>query len=81
MSDTADLKRTPLFETHLSSTAKMVDFGGWHMPVQYSSIIEEHSAVRNAVGLFDVSHMGEIEVRGPQALELVNYVATSFYGA
>jgi aminomethyltransferase len=59
----------------------MVDFGGWHMPVQYSSIIEEHSAVRNAVGLFDVSHMGEIEVRGPQALELVNYVATSFYGA
>ena len=77
MSDTADLKRTPLFETHLASKAKMVDFGGWNMPVQYSSIIEEHSAVRNAVGLFDVSHMGEIEVRGPQALELVNYIATN----
>ncbi len=55
----------------------MVDFGGWHMPVQYSSILEEHHAVRTAVGLFDVSHMGEIEVRGPQALDLVNYVATN----
>src|SRR6202044_3981620 len=60
MSDTADLKRTPLFETHLASKAKMVDFGGWNMPVQYSSIIEEHNAVRTGVGLFDVSHMGEI---------------------
>ncbi len=77
MSETTDLKRTPLFETHIASKAKMVDFGGWHMPVQYSSIIEEHTAVRTAVGLFDVSHMGEIEVRGPQALELVNYVATN----
>ncbi len=77
MSDTTDLKRTPLFETHLASKAKMVDFGGWHMPVQYSSIIEEHNAVRTGVGLFDVSHMGEIEVGGPQALELVNYVATN----
>jgi len=77
MSDTADLKRTPLFETHLASRAKMVDFGGWNMPVQYSSIIEEHNAVRNGVGLFDVSHMGEIEVRGPQALDLVNYVSTN----
>ena len=77
MSDTTDLKRTALFETHISSKAKMVDFGGWHMPVQYSSIIEEHNAVRTGVGLFDVSHMGEIEVRGPQALDLVNYVATN----
>jgi aminomethyltransferase len=71
------LLRTPLFETHLACSAKMVDFGGWHMPVQYSSILEEHNAVRTAVGLFDVSHMGEIEVRGPQALSLVNYVATN----
>jgi len=77
MPDTTELKRTPLFETHLASKAKMVDFGGWNMPVQYSSIIEEHNAVRTAVGLFDVSHMGEIEVRGPQALSLVNYVATN----
>jgi aminomethyltransferase len=77
MSDPKSLRRTPLFETHLASKAKMVDFGGWNMPVQYSGIVEEHHAVRSAVGLFDVSHMGEIEVRGPQALELVNYVATN----
>jgi len=77
MSDTAELKRTPLFETHIAAKAKMVDFGGWNMPVQYSGIIEEHNAVRTGVGLFDVSHMGEIEVHGPQALALVNYVATN----
>jgi aminomethyltransferase len=55
----------------------MVDFGGWDMPVQYSGILEEHHAVRRAVGLFDVSHMGEIEVRGAQALGLVNYFSTN----
>jgi aminomethyltransferase len=55
----------------------MVDFGGWDMPVQYAGIIAEHNAVRTAVGVFDVSHMGEIEIRGPQALELVNYVSTN----
>ena len=55
----------------------MVDFGGWDMPVQYTGIIDEHTAVRTAAGLFDVSHMGEIEVRGPQALDLVNYVTTN----
>ena len=55
----------------------MVDFGGWDMPVQYSGIIEEHNAVRRAVGLFDVSHMGEIEVRGRDALALVNFVSTN----
>ena len=57
--------------------ARMVDFGGWDMPVQYSGILEEHHAVRNAVGLFDVSHMGEIEVRGADALSLVNYFGTN----
>ena len=55
----------------------MVDFGGWDMPVQYTGIIDEHNAVRTSVGLFDVSHMGEIVIRGPQALELVNYVSTN----
>ena len=55
----------------------MVDFGGWDMPVQYSGIIEEHNAVRNAAGIFDVSHMGEIEIRGPQAAELTDYVTTN----
>lgn len=57
--------------------ARMVDFGGWDMPVQYSGILDEHAAVRQAVGLFDVSHMGEIVVQGPQALDLVNQVATN----
>jgi aminomethyltransferase len=55
----------------------MVDFGGWDMPVQYSGIIEEHLAVRRAVGLFDVSHMGEIEIRGPEARRLADYVTTN----
>jgi aminomethyltransferase len=55
----------------------MVDFGGWDMPVQYSGIIDEHQAVRTAVGLFDVSHMGEIEVRGPEAALLVDFVTTN----
>ncbi len=72
-----ELKRTPLFDTHVASKAKMVDFGGWNMPVQYSSIIEEHNAVRTGVGVFDVSHMGEIEVRGSQAQHLVDYVSTN----
>jgi aminomethyltransferase len=55
----------------------MVDFGGWDMPVQYSGLLDEHRTVRIAVGLFDVSHMGEIEVRGPEAFNLVNYVTTN----
>ena len=55
----------------------MIDFGGWDMPVQYASLLEEHHAVRQRVGLFDVSHMGEIEVRGAEALRLVNHVATN----
>ena len=57
--------------------ARMVDFGGWDMPVQYSGIVDEHLAVRNAVGLFDVSHMGEIEIRGAEASHLVDYVTTN----
>jgi aminomethyltransferase len=55
----------------------MVDFGGWDMPVQYSGIIDEHSAVRTGVGVFDVSHMGEIEIRGPEAAGLTDYVTTN----
>jgi aminomethyltransferase len=72
-----DLQVTPLHNVHRALGARMVDFGGWDMPVQYSGIIDEHHAVRKRVGLFDVSHMGEIEVRGPQAFDLVNFVATS----
>ena len=69
------LRKTPLNGLHRASGAKMVDFGGWDMPVQYSGILDEHATVRNRVGLFDVSHMGELEIRGPQALELVNWVS------
>ncbi len=75
MTTAVALKQTPLNGVHRRLGAKMVDFGGWDMPVQYSGIIEEHNAVRQRVGLFDVSHMGEIEIRGPEALNLVNYVA------
>jgi aminomethyltransferase len=71
------LKRTPLFELHREAGAKFVDFGGWEMPVQYASIIEEHRAVRTSVGLFDVSHMGEIEITGPRALGVVQRLTTN----
>ncbi|MFZ0594072.1 MAG: glycine cleavage system aminomethyltransferase GcvT [Bryobacteraceae bacterium] len=77
MTSSVALKRTPLFPVHTASSARMVDFGGWEMPVQYSGILEEHHAVRNAVGVFDVSHMGEIDIRGPEAHLLVNYVSTN----
>ncbi len=60
----AALKRTPLYALHRSLSARMVDFGGWEMPVQYAGILEEHRAVRERVGLFDVSHMGEFRVSG-----------------
>jgi aminomethyltransferase len=62
---------------HCELGARMVDFGGWDMPVQYAGIIDEHQAVRTAVGLFDVSHMGEIDIRGPQAGELADFVTTN----
>ncbi len=65
------LKQTPLNAVHRQLGAKMVPFGGWDMPVQYSGILDEHKAVRGAAGLFDVSHMGVIEFRGPAALEAV----------
>ncbi len=64
----AELKRTPLFDIHRELGARLVEFGGWEMPVQYSGIIEEHKAVRERAGLFDVSHMGEFLVQGRGAL-------------
>src|SRR5216117_425415 len=70
----APLKRTPLRDVHVKAGTKMVPFGGWDMPVQYTGIIEEHRCVRSAVGLFDISHMGEFEVRGPGALGAVQRV-------
>jgi aminomethyltransferase len=71
------LKRTPLFDTHEKLGARLIDFGGWEMPVQYTSIVEEHNAVRNAVGIFDISHMGEIFVTGAGAEEFLNYALTN----
>ncbi len=77
MTQPAALKTTALHATHRRLGAKMVDFGGWDMPLQYTGILEEHGAVRSAVGLFDVSHMGEIEVRGVDAAALTDYVTTN----
>ena len=71
------LKRTALYETHQSLGARLVEFGGWEMPVQYSSIIDEHLAVRSSSGIFDISHMGEIFVSGGEALRFVNLVLTN----
>ena len=66
-----ELKRTPLHAVEVELGGKMIDFGGWDLPVQFTGILDEHDAVRNRAGLFDVSHMGELLVRGPQALELL----------
>jgi len=74
------LRATPLNSLHRAFGAKMVDFGGWDMPVQYSGIIDEHNTVRHAVGVFDVSHMGEIEIRGPEAAKLTDHVTTNAVG-
>ena len=74
------LKKTALFAAHRSAGAKMVGFAGWQMPVQYRGVIEEHLAVRCAAGLFDVSHMGEIEVRGAGALELCQQLTANDVG-
>ncbi len=70
------LRRTPLYAEHKALGARLVDFAGWEMPVQYAGIMAEHQAVRNDVGLFDVSHMGEIVFRGPQAEEAVQRLVT-----
>ncbi len=77
MTQAALLKATALHATHRRMGAKMVDFGGWEMPLQYSGILEEHRAVRTAAGLFDVSHMGEIEIHGSDAAALTNYATTN----
>ncbi len=77
MPDVPPLRATPLNSVHRALGARMVDFGGWDMPVQYTGIVEEHRAVRTAVGLFDVSHMGEIEIRGPEAGLLTDHVTTN----
>lgn len=74
------LKRTPLFAAHQQLGGKLIEFGGWEMPVQYTSIVEEHHAVRRAAGVFDISHMGEVWFEGPQALAFLNGVLTNDLG-
>jgi len=71
------LKRTPLFEVYKENGGKTIDFGGWELPVQFSSIKEEHEAVRSKAGLFDVSHMGEVEVKGKNSLNFLQKMMTN----
>jgi glycine cleavage system T protein (aminomethyltransferase) len=71
------IKRTAFYALHKAAGARMVEFAGWEMPVEYSGIVREHLAVRAAAGLFDVSHMGEIEIRGREALALVQFVTSN----
>jgi aminomethyltransferase len=77
MSEPATLKKTALFAAHQKLGARLVDFGGWHMPVQYTGIIEEHKVVREAAGVFDISHMGEFFVSGGGALDFLNGLLTN----
>ena len=77
MPSAADLKRTPLYDAHVRARARMVPFAGWEMPVQYEGVRQEHVAVRTKAGIFDVSHMGEIETRGPRATEFLRHLLTN----
>jgi aminomethyltransferase len=81
VTEAGPLRQTPLRDTHVELGARMVPFAGYEMPVQYTSIIEEHRNVRSAVGLFDLSHMGEIEVRGEEAVAFLRYALVSDPGA
>lgn len=71
------LRRTPLYQSHVDLSAKIVDFAGFEMPIQYTSIIDEHAAVRTTVGMFDVSHMGELLIKGSDALDYLEHVCTN----
>jgi len=73
-------QRTPLYQNHVRAGARLVEFAGWEMPVQYEGLLAEHEAVRTRVGLFDVSHMGEVIFRGPKALEALSKVFTNDVG-
>ncbi|WP_334100289.1 glycine cleavage system aminomethyltransferase GcvT [Thermotoga petrophila] len=75
------MKRTPLFEKHVGLGAKMVDFAGWEMPLYYTSIFEEVMAVRKSVGMFDVSHMGEFLVKGPEAVSFIDFLITNDFSS
>jgi len=77
MSSETQLKRTPLYESHRRLGARLVEFGGWEMPVQYDGILAEHNAVRADCGMFDISHMGEVRIQGPLALAFLNHLLTN----
>lgn len=77
MADAANLRRTPLYDEHVAAGAKLVDFSGWEMPVSYDGIREEHLAVRTFAGMFDVSHMGQVEVEGPGAAAYLQRVLSN----
>lgn len=72
-----NLLRTPFFEHHKAAGGRLIDFGGWELPVQYTGIIDEHKQVRSSVGLFDVSHMGEVFLRGAGALDAIRHLVTN----
>lgn len=77
MVNDSNLKTTPLHSIHKELGGKLVPFAGWHMPIQFKGVIQEHQCVRDGVGIFDVSHMGEIEITGPEAKKLVQYLLTN----
>src|SRR5271170_5616813 len=77
MTASVPLKKTALFDAHQKLGARLVDFGGWHMPVQYAGILDEHKAVREASGVFDISHMGEFFISGAGALDFLNGLLTN----
>ena len=77
---TESLKRTPLYDEHVRLDARIVPFAGWEMPVEYEGLRGEHMNVRENVGLFDVSHMGEIRFRGPKSLETLEWLTSNWVG-
>jgi aminomethyltransferase len=77
VTSTTELRRTPLYERHAAAGAKLVPFAGWEMPVEYTGIRDEHVAVRTGTGVFDVSHMGQVQTRGPDALKFLQHVLSN----
>src|SRR5690349_9305610 len=75
-----DLLRSPLHDRHLARGAKLAEFGGWEMPLEYTGVLREHAAVRESVGVFDVSHLGKVRVTGAGAADFVNATLTNALG-
>src|SRR4051794_18246004 len=77
MSDSSELRKTPLIQAHIDANARLVEYAGWSMPVLYTSILEEARAVRTGVGIFDISHMGRTRIAGPNATALLQKLTTN----